>query len=163
MGDRSKDRSEESESGFRVQDRRRFDADGNLRPPESEDAPRSASSKADPAEAARPTPEPGPAGAPRSDASAPDADEGAGSVGFTELVLSIATNALAFLGREGPGDDATVDAPKVNLRLASQNIDILAMLEAKTRGNLSKAESDLLNSVLYDLRTLYLETAKVVG
>jgi hypothetical protein len=152
------ERSDESDQSFRVHDRRRFDAEGNLKPAEGQaetepDAP--ASSPPPPPEPPRAEPEPEPAAAP--------AEGEAGTVGFSELVLSIATNALAFLGREGPGEEGTVDAPKVNLRLASQNIDILAMLETKTRGNLTKAESDLLTSVLYDLRTLYVETAKVIG
>lgn len=155
------ERSDESDKTFRVHDRRRFDAEGNLKPLEVEteydpDAP--PPRREEPVAAEAPPPPGGPPEA------APEPAEGeAGTVGFSELVLSVATNALAFLGREGPGDDGTVDAPKVNLRLASQNIDILAMLETKTRGNLTKAESDLLQSVLYDLRTLYLETAKVVG
>ena len=39
-----------------------------------------------------------------------------------------------------------------NLEAASQMIDILAMLEAKTRGNLTAQERSLLEQVLYDLR-----------
>ena len=159
------ERSDESDKRFRVHDRRRFDAEGNLKPPEAEtehdpDAPATAS----PPPARERPPEPAASGPSPTEPRATEPAEGeSGTVGFSELVLSVATNALAFLGREGPGEDGTVDAPKVNLRLASQNIDILAMLETKTRGNLTKAESDLLNSVLYDLRTLYVETAKVVG
>ena len=39
--------------------------------------------------------------------------------------------------------------------MAKQTIDVLAMLEDKTRGNLTKDESTLLKSVLYDLRIIY--------
>jgi hypothetical protein len=42
-----------------------------------------------------------------------------------------------------------------NLEAASQMIDILAMLEAKTRGNLTAQERSLLDQVLYDLRMRY--------
>lgn len=157
--------SEPSEKGFRVQDRRRFDAEGNIRPADSESggdaeerpAPgepkREAAAPAPPVEEPRPSEGPGPA---------PEDLGSSGPVGFSELVLSIATNALVFLGRENPGDTGSVSASKVDLRLASQNIDILAMLEEKTRGNLTSHESELLGSILYDLRTLYVETAKTV-
>ena len=42
-----------------------------------------------------------------------------------------------------------------NLEAASQMIDILAMLEVKTRGNLTAQERSLLEQVLYDLRMRY--------
>ena len=47
-----------------------------------------------------------------------------------------------------------------NLLLAKQTIDILALLEEKTRGNLSPEEQDLLKHILYDLKMRYV--AKVV-
>jgi len=180
--------AESEGKSFRVQDRRRFDAEGNLKPEEptepTAEGAREAARDSDP-ESPRVGPvEPGaePPEAERAKAASPseraegsaaqsaarpppaeESGQGADEVGFTELVLSIATNALAFLGRDDPGDSGTVSASKVNLKLASQNIDILAMLETKTRGNLTRSESDLLTSVLYDLRTLYVETAKAVG
>jgi hypothetical protein len=67
---------------------------------------------------------------------------------FDIFVLSLNASALIHLGEAG-------DAPGVmtiNLPLARQTIDILGMLEAKTRGNLSGEEERLLHDILFDLR-----------
>jgi hypothetical protein len=42
-----------------------------------------------------------------------------------------------------------------NLSLAKQTIDILGMLDEKTRGNLDKDEEMMLKNILYDLRMMY--------
>jgi hypothetical protein len=52
-------------------------------------------------------------------------------------------------------DDPATNQKSKNLPIAKQTIDILGMLEEKTRGNLSKEEDDMLNHILYDLRLLY--------
>jgi len=39
--------------------------------------------------------------------------------------------------------------------LAKQTIDILSLLEEKTRGNLTKVEADIIKNILYDLRIAY--------
>ncbi len=44
-----------------------------------------------------------------------------------------------------------------NLPLAKQTIDLLGMLEEKTRGNLSREEENMLRHILYDLRMLYVK------
>jgi hypothetical protein len=71
---------------------------------------------------------------------------------FTTLVLSLSTSALMHLG-EVPAEDGK-PMPK-NLALASHTIDLLAMLEEKTRGNLTGDEERILSGVLYDLRLKY--------
>ena len=58
-----------------------------------------------------------------------------------------------------------VDAPEgekidPNLPAAKQMIDILGILEEKTRGNLDESESKLLSSLLYDLRVQYVDASK---
>jgi hypothetical protein len=155
--------AEEESKGFVVKDRRRFDAEGNVRPADTEPADgggpewrppeevQARQEKPQEAPAAKSEPAPEPAG----DSHA----GGEGGIGFSELVMSVATTALAYLGRE-PGAGDVVVPGQVNLRMAAQNIDILGMLQSKTRNNLSKDEEDLLNSLLYELRTLYLETAR---
>lgn len=78
------------------------------------------------------------------------------SVSFTAFVLSLSTTALQQLGvRVDQGED-----PCVNIALARQTIDILDMLEKKTRGNLSESESKLIANVLYDLRMRFVETSR---
>jgi hypothetical protein len=70
---------------------------------------------------------------------------------FDIFVLSLNASALIHLGESSePGTKA-----EVNLPLARQTIDILSMLEVKTRGNLSGEEERLLNQILFDLRLRY--------
>lgn len=69
-------------------------------------------------------------------------------IDFTTFILSLSTSALMHLGEKVPG---APDVPE-NLPLARQSIDLLGLLEQKTRGNLSGEEERLLAQVLYDLR-----------
>ena len=52
--------------------------------------------------------------------------------------------------------------PAFDLALARQTIDILAMLEVKTAGNLSAGELDLLRGLLYQTRLAFSEAMKSV-
>lgn len=86
------------------------------------------------------------------DASAkPVSPEGAGDIApldFNILVLSFNTSALIQLG-EGEGAERDGGA---DLAMARQTIDMLGILEQKTRGNLTGDEERLLHQVLFDLR-----------
>jgi Domain of unknown function (DUF1844) len=87
----------------------------------------------------------------------PAAPEGAPAIDFHTFVLSLGSSALLHLGElEAPG----VDGPEKDLPLAEHTIDILAMLQDKTRGNLTPEEEKLLQSLLYDLRLRYVEARK---
>jgi hypothetical protein len=44
-----------------------------------------------------------------------------------------------------------------NLPMAKQTVDLLAMLEEKTRGNLTSDEENILKNILYELRMLYVK------
>ncbi|NIA06341.1 MAG: DUF1844 domain-containing protein [Actinobacteria bacterium] len=75
---------------------------------------------------------------------------------FTLLVISLATQARMCLGDiENPEDGQK----QVDVELAKHNIDLLGMLEEKTKGNLSVQEKKLLDSVLYELRMRYVQLA----
>ena len=78
------------------------------------------------------------------------------TVSFSEFVLGMGANAAHMLGT----DDAQEVAARADLVSAAQYIDILAMLQQKTRGNLDEEEQKLLDSILYDLRMRYLEVAR---
>ncbi len=78
-------------------------------------------------------------------------------IDFTTFVLSLSTSALMHLGAV-PGAEAT--PPEVAHAHARQTIDILALLEEKTRGNLTGEEERLLHQVLDDLRMRYVRAAK---
>jgi hypothetical protein len=78
-------------------------------------------------------------------------------VDFQMFVLSLNHSALVHLGdAPNPSDDSV----EVNLSLARQTIDLLALMQEKTRGNLSGDEERLLDQALYDLRMRYLEVSK---
>ena len=77
--------------------------------------------------------------------------------GFSTFILSLSTSALVHLG-ELP--DPISNAKEVNLQLAKQTISIIEMLKEKTKGNLSKEEESLLDSVLYDVRLKFVNSSK---
>ncbi len=74
---------------------------------------------------------------------------------FTAFVLSLASTAAIHLG-DLP-DSASGQKLEPNLEGASQMIDILTLLEQKTRGNLTAEERQLLEQVLYELRMRFLD------
>jgi hypothetical protein len=74
-------------------------------------------------------------------------------VNFSTFIFSLNSATLVHLGIIG--DPASGQKAK-NLPLAKQTIDILGLLESKTRGNLSSDEEAMLRSILYDLRMIYI-------
>jgi Domain of unknown function (DUF1844) len=76
---------------------------------------------------------------------------------FTAFVLSLATTAAVHFG-DVP-DPMTGQRGDKNLDGASQMIEILSLLEQKTRGNLTAEERQVLEQVLYELRMRFV-TAK---
>jgi len=83
----------------------------------------------------------------------PESDET--RISFTQFVLSLGTTAAVHFG-DLP-DPASGDRGDTNLIGAAQVIDLLAMLQDKTRGNLDPAEAKLLDDLLYDLRMRFVQ------
>lgn len=79
------------------------------------------------------------------------------TVDFATFVLSLSHSALMHLG-DAPNPET--DKIARDLPLARQTIDLLVLLEDKTKGNLSGDEERLLHQVLDDLRARYAELAK---
>jgi uncharacterized protein DUF1844 len=78
-----------------------------------------------------------------------------GDLSFTQFVVSLASSAAIHFG-DLP--DPNTGAPaEVSLEGASQMIDILALLEEKTRGNLTLEERQVLEQVLYELRLRFVQ------
>ena len=78
-----------------------------------------------------------------------------GSVTFIGFVISLAQTAAVHFGDAvAPGEDAPTPA---NLPAAQQMIEIMALLEGKTRGNLSAEERQVLEQLLYELRMRFLQ------
>lgn len=71
---------------------------------------------------------------------------------FAWLVTMLATEAMAALGQL---PDPLENKPVVHLDLAQHHIDMLAMLEAKTKGNLDAHESQMLETMLHQLRMVF--------
>ena len=78
-------------------------------------------------------------------------------VDFATLVLSLATGAMIHLGLTP--DPATGKVTK-NLELARQNIEILSLLQTKTKGNLTPDEDQLLQNLLAEIRLRFVEASK---
>jgi len=79
------------------------------------------------------------------------------SLTFTAFVLSLASTAAVHFG-DLPDPNSGERAPE-NLAGAAQMIEILALLDQKTRGNLSAEERALLEQVLYELRMRFVEAS----
>jgi hypothetical protein len=79
-------------------------------------------------------------------------------VSFVAFIYSLASNAAVYFG-DLP-DPMSNERRAVDLDAAQQLIDILAMLEEKTRGNLTAEERQLLDQLLFELRMRFLEAKK---
>ena len=76
---------------------------------------------------------------------------------FIEFVMMHAQNAALFLGQI---PNPKSGEPEVNLDLARMFIDQLAMIQEKTRGNLTSEETKVLSNALSNLQMVYVEVAR---
>ena len=129
----------EEEKGFVIKDRRTFSEETGE--PKAETSQEIKDDKAAEKETAKA--EPG---------SAAEEEFQLPEVNFATFVFSLSSSAILHFG-ELP--DPETGAKKENLTMAKHTIDILGMLEEKTKGNLSSDEAQLLKNVLYDLRMRY--------
>ena len=162
---------------LKVVDRRPFNPDGTpreLSPEEKEASERAAAdfSKASAADSAPPRPAPAPPAAPaeaaarrdsqpKATTSAPPTESEPAHAGrdplddpasFLSLIMSLASNAAASLGMM---PHPVTGETGVDLKTAKHWIDVLGMLEQKTRGNLDQQEDQVVESLLADLRMQY--------
>ena len=80
------------------------------------------------------------------------------AINFIAFVLSLAHTTAVHLGdTEDPVSGRKIEPP---LPAAQQMIDILSLLEEKTRGNLTAEERQLLEQLLYELRVRFVEVSK---
>ena len=145
---------------FKVTDRRLFNADGTPRdlPPEEKPEPQvTAPAKPEPAEATSPVEKPIEA-APQSDDELDEEDlEGAHDpASFLNFLMSIASNAASALGMM---EHPVTHQREVDLQLGKHWIDVIGMLQNKTRGNLTKQEEQMVEGLLSDLRMQYVSLA----
>lgn len=149
---------------LKVVDRRRFTAEGELRDNAEDRTEDRVEDKAPPA------PPPDPAVKPQTQTPAkpasPDpalapqeyreATPPAGRTAFEGLLMSLSTTAMLQLGLvEDPGQGRF----PADLEAARHTIDLLGVLEEKTRGNLAPEEKQLLEQLLSELRLLFVRVS----
>ena len=160
----------EEQTNFKVTDRRLFNSDGTPRELSAEetvqiktDATPLTRETPQAAEAPAATPEAGTdrsAGTPaQSPSDIPDENEIPGvddPASFANFMMSIASNAASSLGMM---EHPVTHKRDVDLELGKHWIDVLGMLQDKTRGNLSPQEAQILEGLLADLRMQYVSLA----
>jgi Domain of unknown function (DUF1844) len=133
---------EEETKGFKVVDKRGR-ADEEREKPEASPPP------TPPKETGN---QPAPGGVQREKSPA-DAPSAVGGPSFLDLVGTLQFGAMAHLGMIQTPDGKR---PPVNLPAAKDSIDILVILQEKTKGNLTSEENEVLGEGLYHLRMAYL-------
>ena len=92
----------------------------------------------------------------KGETSAGTAEKELPAVDFSTFVMSLTHSALVHLG-DAPDPEGVRG---VHLPLARQTIDLLALLQEKTKNNLQGPEERLLEQALYDLRLRYVEVSR---
>ncbi len=91
-----------------------------------------------------------------------EANPGAGTTGvvaFEHIIQSFYVSAMIAMGAGAePGQKARID-----ILGARQSIDMLALLQEKTRGNLTPKEEATLQNVLFELRMMFLEITNAIA
>lgn len=134
--------SDRDGEGFKVEDKRSFNADGSTRANFIAEAP-------EPPKVAEIKEAPKPNKAPE--------EEPQFEIDFSTFVVSLASSVQLQLGLV---PHPATGKPQLNLAAARQTIEILSLLEYKTRGNLSEREEKILKKVLFDLRMSFVEVSK---
>ena len=78
-------------------------------------------------------------------------------VNFSSFVISLASSAMTHLGEAAHPETGQSE---VMLPLAKNTIDLLALFQEKTEGNLDEDEKKLLETLVYELRMKYVEKSK---
>lgn len=76
-------------------------------------------------------------------------------ISFAQFIISLGTTAAVHFG-DLP-DPVSGERGEPDLLAASQMIELLSLLQHKTRGNLEPAEAKLLDDLLYDLRMRFVQ------
>ena len=147
----------QEEHGFKVVDKRLFDADG--KPREEAAGPESAGPTATappPGTGERPPP---PAPAEKAGAAyyVGEAADEFGPLDFPQFILSISQLAFMFLGDLPNPQHGRRER---NVVAAKQQIDLIELLQEKTRGNLTADEDRLVSTLLYELRMRFVEVVR---
>ncbi len=91
---------------------------------------------------------------PRPEAKKRAAEPAYPEIDFSNFVISLSSSVLFHFG-EIP--DPVTGKPERNMSAAKQTIDILGMLQEKTKGNLNEDEKKLVDGILFELRIRYVK------
>ena len=159
---------DDQQPNFKVTDRRLFNADGSPRdlPPDEPKAepkvvtPEPVATAPSAAEVVADTPTPIEAAEEPVEEDFGDEEiEGAHDpASFVNFLMSIASNAASALGMM---EHPVTHQREVDLELGKHWIDVIGMLQKKTKGNLTKQEEQMLEGFLSDLRMQYVSLANV--
>jgi hypothetical protein len=130
---------EKKGSGFVVKDKRLFAESGEAKPAEEQTTPAKEEPKPASQESAK---------------SGKTKEHDYPPIDFTNFVLSLSTSALFHFGDFPDPDGGKTEK---NLPAAKQTIDILDIINEKTKGNLNESENNLIQSVLYELKLRYVK------
>ena len=148
---------DKQEEAFRVIDRRPFTAEGEIRQDVVDAEERKAEREAQ-IEAARHPVTPSPLEAPAN--AQPPADAPKASPAFENLIRMIGSNAAMVLGAYA---DPRTGQPVIDPEAARELIDMLDVLQEKTKGHLAEEEENLLLDLLGKLKMTYLEVNQALA
>ena len=136
-------------SDFKIQDRRKFTETGDLRDDSNEStSPQEPSNEASSQKSEEQN---------KSDVPINDQSNSSPKMDFPTLILSLTSTAIFQMGlAPNPATNKT----EKNIVAAKQTIDILEILQEKTKGNLDAEESKLLNHCVHDLKMNYLKASQ---
>lgn len=146
-------KGESEKQGFKVVDRRRFDESGDVREDgdDAQGVPQAQSEQLK-SEASATTEE--------SDEPAEKAQGEPTPITFSLFVQTLAHQSMMSLGLI-PWPDSGLT--KTNLQHAKETIDVLGILQEKTKGNLDDSEQRLIDTVLYELRMTFMKVLEKDG
>jgi Domain of unknown function (DUF1844) len=149
---------DKQEEAFRVIDRRPFTAEGEIRQDVVDAEERKAEREAQIEAARHPAATPSPLEAPAN--AQPPADAPKASPAFENLIRMIGSNAAMVLGAYA---DPRTGQPVIDPEAARELIDMLDVLQEKTRGHLAQEEENLLLDLLGKLKMTYLEVNQALA
>lgn len=129
---------EKKDKGFVIRDRRFSAEESDSAPEKSPEGPKDEPKKEEP----------------RPEAKKRAAEPAYPEIDFSNFVISLSSSVLFHFG-EIP--DPVTGKPERNMSAAKQTIDILGMLQEKTKGNLNEDEKKLVDGILFELRIRYVK------
>jgi hypothetical protein len=148
---------EETKDGLKVSDKRRFKVDDSGKVVTRNEG--AAEIPTAPAEPAPPPAETAPDKSTFQEECEPCRDEWSElpPIDFLSFIFSLSTSTMICLGML---PDPETQKEFRDLAMAKQNIDILAMLQEKTKGNVNREEEEFLTASLYDLRLRFVQACR---